>query len=83
MTTTIRTVNVELTSDDARYILHALKEFKESCRKKIDADENGDEELTHMYADDIMQAKMVYEKINNAAEPVFGKDALTVSYELL
>lgn len=83
MTTTVRTVTVELTSDDARYILHALKEFKEACREKIDADEEGDGELTHMYADDIMQAKMVYDKINSAAEPVFGKEALVVSYELL
>lgn len=83
MTTIVRTATVELTSDDARYILHALKEFKKACREKIDADEDGEGELTRMYADDIMQAKMVYEKISNAAEPVFGKDALVVSYELL
>lgn len=83
MTTTIRTVNVELTSDDARYILHALEEFKKSCRAKVDADEDGEDELTPMYADDIMQAKLIYEKIRAAAEPVFGEDALVVSYDIL
>ncbi len=83
MNTTIRTVNVELTSDDARYILHALNEFKKQCKEKVDADEEGDDDLTHMYANDILEAKMVYEKINKIAEPEFGKEALQVSYELL
>jgi len=83
MTTMARTVIVELTSDDARYILHALEQFKKNCREKVDADEDGEGELTHMYADDIMQAKLIYEKVYNAAEPVFGNKALVVSYELL
>ena len=80
---TVRTITVELTSDDTRYILHALSEFKKSCHEKIDKDESGEGELTHMYANDVMQAKMVYEKIAKIAEPVFGKNALVVSYESL
>lgn len=83
MMATVRTLTVELTSDDTRYILHALNEFKNACREKIEADESGEGEYTPMYADDLMQAKMIYEKINSIAEPVFGKDALVVSYELL
>jgi hypothetical protein len=79
----VRTVNVELTSDDARYILYALNEFKKQCKEKVDADENGDDDLTHMYANDILETKMVYEKINKISEPEFGKEALQVSYELL
>lgn len=81
--TTVRTITIELTSDDARYILHALNEFKKMCHERIQADETGEGELTHMYANDVMQAKMIYEKINRIAEPAFGKDALVVSYEFL
>lgn len=81
--TTERTITVELTSDDARYILHALNEFKKMCHERIQADETGEGELTHMYANDVMQAKTIHEKINRVAQPAFGKDVLTVSYELL
>lgn len=81
--TTIRTVNVELTSDDVRYILHALNEFKKSCADKVAEDENGDGELTHMYANDVMYSRMLHEKLYNAAAPVFGESALEFSYELL
>lgn len=78
-----RTVKVELTSDDARYILHALEHFKNHCHEKVEADEDGDDDLTHMYANDILEVKMIYEKIENIAKPVFGDDSLKVSYELL
>ncbi len=81
--TTIRTVSVDLTSDDVRYILHALNEFKEACREKVEADEEGDDDLTHMYANDIMTVSAIHEKLDKLATPVFGKDALKVSYELL
>jgi len=83
MSTQIRTVNIELTSDDTRYILHALEEFKKSCHEKIEQDEDGDGDFTHMYANDVMQVKIIYEKIAKVAEPVFGKESLKVSYELL
>jgi len=83
MSTIQRTVKVELTSDDVRYILHSLSEFKKQCKEKVDADEDGDDDLTHMYANDIMEAKMVYEKIDKIAVPVFGENVLKVSYDLL
>lgn len=83
MSTIRKTINVELTSDDVRYILHSLSEFKNQCKAKVDADEDGEDDFTHMYANDIMEAKMAYEKIERIAEPVFGKEALKVSYELL
>ena len=81
--TTIRTVSVELTSDETKYILHALSEFKKSCKEKVANDEEGDDDLTHMYANDVMQARLIHEKLKNIAKPVFGESALVLSYELL
>ncbi|WP_444997161.1 hypothetical protein [Aliikangiella sp. IMCC44359] len=81
--TTVRTINVELTSDEAKYILHALKEFKESCSAKVKKDEEGDDDLTHMYANDVMQARMIHQKIFDIATPAFSEESLVVSYELL
>ena len=81
--TEVRTVKVELTSDDVRYILHALREFKLACREKVDADETGDGDLTHFYANDIMEAKLIHEKIEGLAVPVFGEGVREFSYELL
>jgi len=43
----------------------ALEQFKKLCHEKVDVDEDGDDDLTHMYANDIMEAKAVYEKIEN------------------
>ena len=83
MTTVVRSITVELTSDEAKYILHALNEFKLFSHSKVELDENGDDDLTHMYANDVMQTKLIYEKIENIAVPVFGADALKLSYELL
>lgn len=81
--TTVRTINVELTVDEAKYILHALKELKESCAAKVEEDEDGDDDLTHMYANDVMQARLIHEKIYKIAAPAFGDSSLIVSYELL
>jgi len=81
--TTVRTINVELTSDEAKYILHALEELKASCAAKVEEDEEGDDDLTHMYANDVMQARLIHEKIYKVAEPAFGGSSLVVSYELL
>lgn len=81
--TEVRTVTVELTSEDVRYILHALREFKAACREKVDADESGDGDLTHMYANDVMQAKLIHQKIEALAVPAFGDGVLEFSYELL
>ena len=81
--TIVRTINIELTSDEAKYILHALKEFKNSCNAKIQEDEEGDDHLTHIYANDVMQARIIYEKIFKMATPVFGESSLVVSYKLL
>ncbi len=83
MSSKTRTVSVELTSNDARYILYALNEFKKQCNEKIDANEEGNDDLTRVYANDILEAKMVYEKVNKVANPEFGKEALQDFYELL
>ena len=81
--TEARTVALDLTSDDVRYILHALREFKAARHAKVEADESGDDDLTHMYADDVMQARLIHEKIETLAVPVFGDCVLEFSYDLL
>jgi len=81
MTTKVRIATIELTANDARYILHTLNEFTNSLHKIIEEDEEG--ELAHMYANDIMHTKAIYEKVEKIAVRVFDKNALTVSYELL
>ncbi len=81
--TTVRTVNVELTCDEAKYILHALNEFKMACAAKVQEDEDGDDDFTHMYANDVMQARIIHEKLSSLATPVFGESSLVLSYELL
>lgn len=81
--TTVRTVNVELTCDETKYILHALNQFKTACAEKVQSDEDGDDDFTHMYANDVMQARIIHEKLSNLATPVFGESSLVLSYELL
>lgn len=81
--TTLRTVNVKLTNDEARYILHSLREFKKNCASKVEEDLEGDDERTHMYANDILEAQQILDKLEAAAVPVFGENKLEVSYELL
>ena len=81
--TEVRTVALDLTSEDVRYILHALREFKAACHAKVEADESGDGDLTHMFANDVMQARLIHEKIEKLAVPVFGDGVLEFSYDLL
>ena len=79
----VRTVSVELTCDEAKYIFHALNELKTACAEKVQADEDGDDNFTHMYANDVMQARIIHKKLSSLAIPVFGEPSLVFSYELL
>lgn len=81
MTTTVRSINVDLSNDEVRYMLHALSQFKKSCHEKLAADEDGD--LTYMYANDIMETRLIYEKLEKLAVPEFGEDVLKFSYDVL
>jgi hypothetical protein len=78
-TTHIKTITVELSQSDAGYVLHALRELKQALRAKLEADE--EEERTHVYADDIMNAAAIHEKIASVAVAAFGSRVLEFSDE--
>jgi hypothetical protein len=77
-----RSVLVELDADDARYILHALLQFKSECKNTMNLLDE-DDDLVSMYGNDIMMANGIYEKVRSLCEPVFGSENLIVSHDLL
>jgi len=77
-----RSAHVELDADDARYILHALSLFKSEC-KQIISSLDEDDDLVAMYGNDIMITKAIHERIWAICEPVFGRESLVVSHELI
>lgn len=78
----IKRVSIDLSEDEVRYILHSLNEFKTQCHQKIDEDEDSD--LAPMLADDVMQARLIHEKILKTSTPVFGEGISNpISYETL
>lgn len=79
----LRSLNVELTQRDVRYILHAVNELMKKLETEIDKDPEDEEERTPMYADDILNLRDIHNRLKEKAVPVFGKDGLTVSYETL
>ncbi len=84
MTNTIlRNIKLELSEREVRYISHALNELMTRLQCEIEKDPDGDNDLTPMYADDILNLRDVYNHVKGEAVPVFGKQVLTVSYETL
>lgn len=80
---TLRSLDVELTQRDVRYILHAVNELMTKLEAEIEKDPEGEEERTPMYADDILNLRDIHNRLKEKAIPVFGKDGLAVSYETL
>lgn len=80
---TSRSLNIELTQRDVRYILHAVNELLTKLEAEIEKDPEGEEERAPMYADDILNLRDIHNRLKEKAIPVFGKDGLTVSYETL
>lgn len=80
---TLRSLNIELTQRDVRYILHAVNELMKKLEAEIEKDPEGEEERTPMYADDILNLRDIHNRLREKAVPVFGKDGLAVSYETL
>lgn len=80
---TSRSLNIELTQRDVRYILHAVNELLTKLEAEIEKDPEGEDERTPMYADDILKLRDIHNRLKEKAVPVFGKDGLTVSYETL
>lgn len=82
-TNELRSLNVELTQRDVRYILHSLNELMTHLEKEVAKDPDGEEDITPMYADDILNLRDIHNRLKEKAVPVFGKKGLTVSYETL
>ena len=80
---TLRSLNVELTQRDTRYILHALNELMLSLEAEIAKDPEGEEDITPMYADDVLNLRDIHKRLKEKAVPVFGEEGLNVSYETL
>ncbi len=81
--TNMRSLNVEMTNRDVRYILHAVNELMLHLQEEVKKDPDGGEDITPMYAEDILNLRDIYNRLREKAVPVFGEDGLTVSYETL
>lgn len=82
-TKTIRSINVDLTQRDVRYILHAMNELMLKLEADIAKDPDGDKDLTPMYAEDVLNLRDIHNRLKEKAIPVFGEKGLNVSYETL
>lgn len=80
---TLRSINIELTHNDVRYILHALNELMAKLEAEIKKDPDGDKEITPMYADDVLNLRGIHNRVREKALPIFGEKGLAVSYETL
>ena len=79
----LRSLDVELTQRDMRYILHAINELMIKLEVEIEKDPDGEEEITPMYADDVLSLRDIHKRLRDRAIPVFGEDGLSVSYKTL
>ena len=83
MNTVLRSIALELSEREVRYISHALSELMAALQNEIEKDPEGDNDITPMYAEDILHLRDVYNHIKGEAVPVFGEQVLSVSYETL
>jgi hypothetical protein len=80
--TMIKNINIELTESNSRSILQALSELKEKCQKVID-DEDGDEDEQFFFANDLMEANLIFNEIKKEAVDTFGESVLNFSHDTL
>ena len=79
----IKSLNIEMTERDMRYILHALRELMVKLEKEIEKDPDGEEDITPMYADDVLSIRDIDNRLKEIAVPVFADTVLSVSYDTL
>lgn len=79
----LRSLNLDLSQRDVRYILHAIDELMSELKDRVAKDPDGEEDITPMFAEDILHLRDISKHIKEKALPVFGEDGLKVSYELL
>ena len=77
-----RSITVELTEGNARYVIHALRELKDKC-VQIVQDENASEDDVFFHGNDLMETKLVLEEIEKLAIAKFGEKILNFSHKLL
>ena len=78
----IKTIDVQLTRANARYVLHALRELEAKCRAVVDNPES-DEDAVFFHANDHMETTAVLQEIEKLAVQEFGEDIKKFSHELL
>lgn len=81
--TYLKSINVELTERDSKYLIYSLTELIKKLENEIEKDPDGENDITPMYADDILSLQDVYKRLKDKAAPAFGEQVLTVSYETL
>jgi len=81
--TYLKSIQMNLSEREVRYISHALSELTKKLESEIEKDPDGEDDLTPMYAEDVLNIRDVFNRIKEEATPVFGEQVLTVSYETL
>ena len=79
----LRSVNIDLNQRDVLYVLQALNEFITKCEDAIDDDPFGKDEITLLYADDILHLRNIHKRIKERATPAFDEQGLAEAYESL
>lgn len=79
----LRSLNIELTQRDVRYVLYALNELTIRLEDEIKKDPDGEKDITPMYADDVLNIRDIQNRLREKAIPIFGEKGLTVSHETL
>jgi hypothetical protein len=79
----VRHIRVELSQTEVRYILYALGEMMTKREAAIQADPDVDDDLTPMYAEDVLHLRDIQERLRQEAILIFGEQGLTVSYKSL
>ena len=79
----IKSLSIEMTERDARYIMYALRELMAKLEREIEKDPEGEEDITPMYADDVLSLRDIHNRLKERALPAFGESVLSVSYDTL
>jgi len=79
----MKSLQMNLSEQEVRYISHALSELTKKLESEIEKDPDSEDDLTPMYAEDVLNIRDVFNRIKEETTPVFGEQVLTVSYETL
>ena len=77
-----KTVKIELTESNARYVLLALRELNQKLQA-LAHDEDIDEDERFLHANDLMESSRAYDKIEKESVAEFGAKVLEHGHELL